>query len=837
MLVEETKTQKNLLLILEQVNALLKSDKDESEIKADLMKLGFSNEEINQALAANRFQFRISSGLKSIIGKDLITDQYIAVFELVKNSFDAHANNVKLIFEHIRNEKNNLFSDLSHPPKLLIIDNGKGMTKKEIKDKWLFVAYSAKKEGEEDKDYRAQIASNRKFAGAFGIGRFSCDRLGSHLNLLSISKNNLNKVENLQINWADFEKNAKTEFMEVDVFHQELKPNEIDEKLYKEIKDGGTILEITNLRDKWERTDLQKLKRSLQKLVNPDNNVDRVSNFSITMEAKEEIIADNKSKHDREIINGEIRNTIFETLGIKTTQIETELINEGELIVTTIKDKGQLIYKLTEKNTFEELKLKEIDKISINLFFLNRSAKATFKRRMGVDNVNYGSVFMYKNGFRIYPLGEKKDDSLGLDLRKTQGYARYLGNRDIIGRISISGENEELKEKSSRDGGLIRTPAYEELVDFFYSKCLRRLEKYVVDLIKWGEPFEGQKTALSTKDVKDDIFKLIQRLTRAENVIDIEYPKDFFQIIEASQEKSATSVLKNLGRMAKNTDNPELIKEVKRLNKQLNQLKKAKEEAETGELLQEKKRKIVEKDIEIVAEQKKVKEKQVEYFKSLTSLDFDTIVSLMHQIGVNANTIKNKIDFLTRKYHKSTTKESKEFTKNLEIIRFETQKILNVSKFGTKAGFNLTSEEATIDIVSFVKQYIENVSRIYIASGFTINLFNFDLYDFILKVKPIELTIIIDNIISNSRKANARELNITVNKISNDKVEFFFKDNGKGITKNLDVKSIFEQGISTTRGAGLGLFHIKQIVTNFGGTVSAESKPKKGFNLIITLDK
>ena len=35
--------------------------------------------------------FRISSGLKSIIGRELITDDFIAVFELVKNSFDAGA--------------------------------------------------------------------------------------------------------------------------------------------------------------------------------------------------------------------------------------------------------------------------------------------------------------------------------------------------------------------------------------------------------------------------------------------------------------------------------------------------------------------------------------------------------------------------------------------------------------------------------------------------------------------------------------------------------------------------------------------------------------------------
>ena len=44
-------------------------------------------------------KFRISSGLKSIIGRDLITNDFVAIFELVKNSFDAKATHVKVVFD------------------------------------------------------------------------------------------------------------------------------------------------------------------------------------------------------------------------------------------------------------------------------------------------------------------------------------------------------------------------------------------------------------------------------------------------------------------------------------------------------------------------------------------------------------------------------------------------------------------------------------------------------------------------------------------------------------------------------------------------------------------
>jgi len=46
-------------------------------------------------------KFKISSALKDIIGRDLITDDFVAVFELVKNSFDAYATKAEIYFENI----------------------------------------------------------------------------------------------------------------------------------------------------------------------------------------------------------------------------------------------------------------------------------------------------------------------------------------------------------------------------------------------------------------------------------------------------------------------------------------------------------------------------------------------------------------------------------------------------------------------------------------------------------------------------------------------------------------------------------------------------------------
>lgn len=102
--------------------------------------------------------FRVSSGLKNIIGRDLISDKYIAVFELVKNSYDVGASKVDISFVQTQNGSD----------QIIISDNGCGMTYNDIVEKWLFVAYSEKKpQNREKSSFRDEI--KREVAGAKGV--------------------------------------------------------------------------------------------------------------------------------------------------------------------------------------------------------------------------------------------------------------------------------------------------------------------------------------------------------------------------------------------------------------------------------------------------------------------------------------------------------------------------------------------------------------------------------------------------------------------------------------------------------------------------------------------
>src|SRR5258707_15286910 len=90
--------------------------------------------------SANKtLDFDVSTGLKRVLGRELITNDEVAIFELVKNSFDARANTVHLYF-----------GDDS----VVVADNGSGMSYGDLTEKWLFVAYSSKKKNAVTKDFR-----------------------------------------------------------------------------------------------------------------------------------------------------------------------------------------------------------------------------------------------------------------------------------------------------------------------------------------------------------------------------------------------------------------------------------------------------------------------------------------------------------------------------------------------------------------------------------------------------------------------------------------------------------------------------------------------------------
>ncbi len=770
--------------------------------------------------------FKISSALKNLIGSDLITDNFVAVFELVKNSFDAKATEVKITFENIYSKKD---------AKIIIQDNGKGMTYEDLTTKWLFLAYSAKRDGTED--YRDKIKSGRIYAGAKGVGRFSCDRLGNFLNLITVSKKSKNKIENIFVDWSKFEKDQKKEFAEIPVKHTTLV------KTNYELK-HGTILEITGIQpDFWKRDNFKKLKEKLSKLIRPDLNVsDDVQKFKIQLFVPEEKDRDNdvikklKQENSNHInlyyntVNGEIKNFVFNELNIKTTKIESSIDDNG-VITTRLTDRENYIYEIKEKSEFNLL-----SNVGVTLYFLNRSAKITFRKRTGVEHVDFGSLFIYKNGFRIYPYGERNDDSLGLDNRAMQGYARYIGLRSLMGEISIQGENHELRETTSRGDGLLKNKTYDELTnkeDGYLIKILRRLEKYVIDVTQWGVNDEDESENISKENVKENLVKLIANISDDKSILGLKYNKDVINLVSNKEEKSAKKLIKNFKRIASESSNKQLHKEAERLEKTLSTLLKAKESAEKESLKKDVERKRIAAELE-----QQITETL--FAKADRGTEKNDLLSVQHHIyRHSAQHITKYIDDLVNAINSN---KPKDILLNITSkISFENKKVITLSKFVTKAHFDTTVNKINVDLIKFVNEYVLNVYQEY--KHLMINNQNFKIIantpkdlNFDFSFRPIELIIILDNLLNNSLKAKAKNVKINWNNINKSEIELHVIDDGIGIpNKNKD--RVFEARFTTTNGSGLGLYHTKEIIEKMGGKIIVNNKLKQGVEFILRFKK
>lgn len=756
--------------------------------------------------------FSVSSGLKSIIGSDLILDDFIAVFELVKNSYDAHATNVKLTFEE---------------DKITISDDGKGMDFGDIKNKWLQVAYSAKKEGEEDvdlakkefADYRNKIIPSKYFAGAKGIGRFSSDRLGQTLLLTTKKAVKNSRLEQLSIDWGDFELDPHERFEEIEIIRVD-KPKTASYSKFT----NGTILEISGLRSTWPRKKLRDLKHSLEKLINPFDLIDdkrktsvtKSRKFNIEIEVKSELIKDREEQSQRDKINGVVKNFLFNTLGIKTTQLFTEISSDGKYIETELFDRDRLIYRIKEKNPYGELK-----DVRMQLYYLNFTAKLNFKSLMGIPSIQFGSVFLYKNGFRIYPFGEEGVDSFEIDKRKQQGYSRFLGSRDIIGRIELFGNDKEFQETSSRDGGLKRTEAYEELVECFLKKCFYRLERYVVD-IQWflkDKNEENTSAIRASFDAKSKILTLINRLVDSDEVTLEEYGKDFLNIMneKIQDDKDVPAALEALERLGDKTKDKEFVKQLKHARREYSILKEKKEKADKRAREEEEARLKAERELEL-------ERQRTTYLVATRKTLSSDAEGLVHNIVITTKAISANVDTLIEKIKDKSAKEP-EILKRLSTIKYNSDKAQKISKLITRANFKTQAEKQVTDIAKYVEQYTEYYNEIYEKDQLRFSVVN-QKASLSRKVNILELSMVFDNLISNAEKADATQVQITLKNNRSGNLIIHFADNGNGLAKEFlnSTNRIFDLGITTTDGSGIGLSHVKEGLKKINGDISYVGK-------------
>jgi len=404
----------------------------------------------------NTHNIKAKSHILSLLGDELIGSDSLAIFELVKNAYDADAQEVTVRFINLNQDNQ----------QIIIEDDGHGMTSQVIQDVWLTIGTDFKrgKNRKESEKYKRVSFGNK------GVGRLAVHKLAKKITLETQAEGE-SEVNRLVIDWAELI--ASKEYI------QELEVNIQPVSGISFLKGKGTRIILDNLTTKrWTKKALKDLVRKIDNIKNPFTpNPD----FNIKIEAND---------FHQEWINevAGTANMLNDSLYKFAFKVKESSENPDDfakfLWFYSFNPPVQIkINKRTARNTnttdfhigelFKDIDgeehycmylrnkdLKGIGTIKGKFFVFNQSSVILKQNFGGQINAvkqfikENSGVKIFRDNIRVYNYGEPYDDWLGLDLDKIQRTGDHFGKKVTIGAIELNlkSSNEGLIEKTNREG-------------------------------------------------------------------------------------------------------------------------------------------------------------------------------------------------------------------------------------------------------------------------------------------------------------------------------------------------------------------------------------------------
>ena len=468
-------------------------------------------------MSENAYKIRPAGRHLLTIGRDLIQDSYAAIVELVKNAYDADSESVEIHFKATEKTSENVNGNAEKRIEITVRDYGHGMSQDTVINKWMVPSTP-------DKLERRKSPHGRIMQGRKGIGRYAASMLGSTLLLETVSKSA--EKTTVLVDWHDFETSKYLDDVEL------LVETHLTDEL------SGTTLTIEGGEEyysEWNGKQFKDLNYELKKLISPvQNSIDKaaqafqihlkISGFS-DVEDLEEIIAPYPIF---DLFDYKISGRIHSNgKGILTYALQKARNTVEEVIPFDLKGYtacGDLIFDIRvydrEKESIEQL--------------IHRGLKDDHGNYLGklqarkILNDSNG-IGVYRNGFRIRPLGDPEFDWLKLNEQRVQNPSLKIGSNQVIGYVLIdSEEKSDLIEKSARDG-LRDNNAY---------KQLQKITNEVIKELKIRRFSYRRKAGLSKPALK--VEKELNRIFSFDNLKQTVHKK---LIAGGMNEKSAEEVI------------------------------------------------------------------------------------------------------------------------------------------------------------------------------------------------------------------------------------------------------------------------------------------------------
>lgn len=403
-------------------------------------------------LDEKQIRFSVDAGIINRLGKELVGRHETAVSELVKNSYDADATEVRLTFENAWQKGG----------RLIIEDNGLGMTREQLINGFMRLSSSDKIHNPISPRYK------RTRAGRKGIGRFATQRLGQTLTIVTQTENSDTAIR-ITIDWNTFETDKDLASI----------ANNIE--IVPKIKDEGTDLFIDNLREGWSDAMIKRVYRYTSDLLQP---------FPLSKKRKDEEKSKidpgfNSSYHRKD--NNEEYKIIDEEeafLNHALAEIEGYVMEDGQGCWALKSERlsfPQDVFLIGKNKENSNSKFDFIQGVHFKCYYFIYESTLLPKQSLGLIREvanEKGGIRLYRNGFRVLPYGERGNDWIGLDasVRKRVILPPH-GNVNFFGFVEIEDRDIENFEETSSREGLIESPAFYELTDFIFRSITSAVTK------------------------------------------------------------------------------------------------------------------------------------------------------------------------------------------------------------------------------------------------------------------------------------------------------------------------------------------------------------------------
>ncbi len=405
------------------------------------------------ALEKGKVRFTIDAGVIDRLGQELVARQETAVSELVKNSFDADSELVTLTFQN---------SD-SIGGTLIIDDDGDGMTREELVDGFMRISSTSKIHNPLSRKFK------RHRAGQKGIGRFSVQRLGLSLTIITQVADS-DFALSLKINWDNYKKDLNLLTIS----------NELEE--IEKIKEKGTRLIIGGLRDKWSQASIQRVYRYVSNIMQPFSLADVVT---IEENEKESIDPGFKAIFYKQEGNDSPKVVADQDVMIydhAVAEIHGQIDESGIGIYTVDSEKLKIneIGEIGNDPDDSTVPFSELKNVRFKAFYyiydsdlISKVHASSIRKLAGRE----GGIKLYRNGFRVLPYAEPGNDWLDLDrsVRRRTILPQH-SNMNFFGFVEIKDPDNFFNETSSREG-IIENEAFIQLRNFVHRTILTGVMK------------------------------------------------------------------------------------------------------------------------------------------------------------------------------------------------------------------------------------------------------------------------------------------------------------------------------------------------------------------------